>query len=49
MQSGTELGIHVAIIMDGNGRWEKSRGLPCQRQRRDGGLPTVAGSPVNAV
>ena len=24
----TQLGLHVAIIMDGNGRWAKRRGLP---------------------
>ena len=23
-----ERGLHVAIIMDGNGRWAKARGLP---------------------
>jgi len=27
MQSGTE-GLHAAVIMDGNGRWATSRGLP---------------------
>jgi len=26
--SGTKIPNHVAIIMDGNGRWAKSRGLP---------------------
>ncbi len=25
---GADSGLHVAIIMDGNGRWAKSRGLP---------------------
>jgi undecaprenyl diphosphate synthase len=28
MQSGTHQGLHVAIIMDGNGRWATRRGLP---------------------
>lgn len=28
MQSGRPEGIHVAIIMDGNGRWAMRRGLP---------------------
>ncbi|MEM7768416.1 MAG: isoprenyl transferase [Pseudomonadota bacterium] len=27
-QSGGRDGLHVAIIMDGNGRWAKARGLP---------------------
>jgi undecaprenyl diphosphate synthase len=29
-------GIHVAIIMDGNGRWARSRGLPRTRGHREG-------------
>jgi len=28
MRGETERGIHVAIIMDGNGRWAERRGLP---------------------
>jgi undecaprenyl diphosphate synthase len=28
MQSETQKGLHVAIIMDGNGRWAMRRGLP---------------------
>jgi len=28
MQNGHKLPHHIAIIMDGNGRWAKSRGLP---------------------
>jgi undecaprenyl diphosphate synthase len=28
MQSNTHSGLHVAIIMDGNGRWANRRGLP---------------------
>ena len=28
MQSPSQTGLHVAIIMDGNGRWAASRGLP---------------------
>jgi undecaprenyl diphosphate synthase len=26
--AGTAPPLHVAIIMDGNGRWAKARGLP---------------------
>lgn len=29
-------GLHVAIIMDGNGRWAKSRGLPRTAGHREG-------------
>jgi len=29
-------GMHVAIIMDGNGRWARSRGLPRTRGHREG-------------
>ena len=28
MESGKREGLHVAIIMDGNGRWAVRRGLP---------------------
>jgi undecaprenyl diphosphate synthase len=28
MQSSLQSGLHVAIIMDGNGRWAQARGLP---------------------
>src|ERR1700721_2876388 len=28
MQSNDDKGLHVAIIMDGNGRWATRRGLP---------------------
>src|SRR5689334_22038923 len=29
-------GLHVAIIMDGNGRWAKARGLPRSFGHREG-------------
>ena len=29
-------GIHVAVIMDGNGRWARQRGLPRTRGHREG-------------
>ena len=29
----TESGLHVAIIMDGNGRWAVNRGCPTTRRR----------------
>jgi len=29
-------GLHVAIIMDGNGRWARSRGLPRLKGHREG-------------
>ena len=28
MQNERKIPVHVAIIMDGNGRWAKKRGLP---------------------
>jgi undecaprenyl diphosphate synthase len=28
MHTDKQHGLHVAIIMDGNGRWAKRRGLP---------------------
>jgi undecaprenyl diphosphate synthase len=28
VEAGKELPVHVAVIMDGNGRWAKKRGLP---------------------
>jgi undecaprenyl diphosphate synthase len=34
--SGLNLPTHVAIIMDGNGRWAKKRGLPRQAGHRAG-------------
>ena len=36
MQSGRPEGIHVAIIMDGNGRWAMRRGLPRAAGHRAG-------------
>jgi undecaprenyl diphosphate synthase len=36
MPSETERGIHVAIIMDGNGRWAEQRGLPRAAGHRAG-------------
>ena len=39
-------GLHVAIIMDGNGRWATSRGRPRtagHRRRRRGGAPDGRG------
>ena len=33
----TESGLHVAIIMDGNGRWARARGLPRTAGHRAGG------------
>ncbi len=34
--SALELPTHVAIIMDGNGRWARKRGLPRQAGHRAG-------------
>lgn len=34
--SGRRIPFHLAIIMDGNGRWAKSRGLPRQAGHRAG-------------
>lgn len=34
--SGLHVPVHVAIIMDGNGRWAKKRGLPRQAGHRAG-------------
>lgn len=36
MSAETERGIHVAIIMDGNGRWAEQRGLPRAAGHRAG-------------
>jgi undecaprenyl diphosphate synthase len=36
MQSGTERPYHTAIVMDGNGRWAVSRGLPRIAGHREG-------------
>ncbi len=36
MSGETEHGIHVAIIMDGNGRWAEQRGLPRSAGHRAG-------------
>ncbi|MBV8593563.1 MAG: di-trans,poly-cis-decaprenylcistransferase, partial [Caulobacteraceae bacterium] len=35
-RSGEGAGLHVAIIMDGNGRWAKQRGLPRSLGHRAG-------------
>ncbi len=35
-EDGPEAGLHVAIIMDGNGRWAKARGLPRTAGHRAG-------------
>ncbi len=34
--SGVASGLHVAIIMDGNGRWAQARGLPRSAGHREG-------------
>src|SRR3984957_15924861 len=34
--NGIRRGLHVAIIMDGNGRWAASRGLPRVAGHREG-------------
>jgi len=36
MQSGGQPGLHVALIMDGNGRWAVERGLPRSAGHRAG-------------
>ncbi len=36
IQSGGVLPEHVAIIMDGNGRWAEARGLPRWLGHREG-------------
>jgi len=36
VQSGSNAGLHVAIIMDGNGRWATRRGLPRAAGHRAG-------------
>ncbi len=36
MQSGNANGLHVAIIMDGNGRWATRQGLPRSAGHRAG-------------
>src|ERR1700730_18579551 len=36
VDSGAPAGLHVAIIMDGNGRWAKRRGLPRAFGHREG-------------
>ena len=36
-ESAPATGLHVAIIMDGNGRWARSRGLPRPAGHRAGG------------
>ncbi len=33
---GTKLPVHVGVIMDGNGRWAKKRGLPRKIGHREG-------------
>ena len=36
MESGEPAGLHAAIIMDGNGRWARARGLPRVEGHRAG-------------
>ena len=36
MQSNRQTGLHVALIMDGNGRWARERGLPRSAGHRAG-------------
>ena len=36
LKAGTRVPRHVAIIMDGNGRWAKQRGLPRAAGHRAG-------------
>lgn len=36
VQSGGNIPRHVAVIMDGNGRWARSRGLPRHAGHREG-------------
>jgi len=38
MQSALDAGLHVACIMDGNGRWATARGLPRAAGHREGVL-----------
>ena len=38
LQSDSCAGLHVAIIMDGNGRWATQRGLPRIAGHRAGGV-----------
>ena len=40
--SNTSTPRHVAIIMDGNGRWAKKRFLPRAEGHRQGGKPSTA-------
>ncbi|MCT8266727.1 di-trans,poly-cis-decaprenylcistransferase [Afifella sp. JA880] len=40
MQSGRDDRLHVAIIMDGNGRWATARGLP-RKAGHEAGVETV--------
>ena len=40
--SSTEVPQHIAIIMDGNGRWARSRGLPRLEGHKNGALSVRA-------
>ena len=45
-------GLHVALVMDGNGRWAKARGLPRTLGHRAGVEAlkrTVAAAPENNI
>lgn len=36
LPKGTQIPVHVGVIMDGNGRWAKKRGLPRKLGHREG-------------
>ena len=42
MQSSLLTRLHVGIIMDGNGRWAKARGLPRNAGHRGASRPSAA-------
>ena len=35
-KNGTSVPVHVGVIMDGNGRWAKKRGMPRKYGHREG-------------
>ena len=36
LPEGTNVPVHIGVIMDGNGRWAKKRGLPRKLGHREG-------------